>query len=323
MAINQWIYRVSKPLGGLSLAKFLTRKHPKILMYHRIGNELGRINVDEFRTQLKIIKKYFNPIALNDLVEISRYGNIPDNCVVITFDDGYYDFGELAFPLLKEECVPATLFLTTGFVDGNVWLWPDKLKYVLNNTDLKNVEIEGFDFDLVSKFDNHEAWNLIADYCLTLPDYKKTLLIESLFHKLEVVLPDSIPKSQSAVNWEKVNEFISNGIEIGSHSVTHPVLKNVDEKQLTYEVVNSKSRIFDMTGYEVQGFCYPNGMPEDFDERVEYAVRAAGYQYAISAYPGINPLNNRWAINRYPAQSNLENFEKNLYGFTRLNMKNK
>lgn len=321
MSFNNWVYRVSKPIGGLSLAKLITRNHPKILMYHRIGNEAGMIDVDTLRQHLNIIKTNFNPVTLGQLVSQWKQGVVKKNCVVITFDDGYFDFFDFALPALVEEKVPATVFLTTGFVDGDIWLWPDKLRYAINNSDMEKLRKKSFyGVKLDSLTDKNKVWSYLANFCLELPNYEKNNLISSLFNELEVEAPSIIPNSERAVNWDQVSEIIASGIEVGSHSVSHPILKNVDDEQLEFELVESRRKIIAKTGYYPNGFCYPNGMSSDYDERVKAAVIKAGYEYAVSAFPNANPLKDLWSINRYPAQNDLDGFEKNVYGFTRMSM---
>jgi peptidoglycan/xylan/chitin deacetylase (PgdA/CDA1 family) len=133
-------------------------------MYHRVngGNGVDGLNVDVFREQLRMIKKDFHPMALDDLVKAGERGTLPDNAVALTFDDGYRDFYEHAFPLLEEMGLPATLFVTTGFVSGELWLWPDQLKYVLENTNQKYLNLSELEASLETAAQRHVAWNLVS-----------------------------------------------------------------------------------------------------------------------------------------------------------------
>jgi len=164
MTFNQLVYTLARPIGGLRLARYLARRHPRILMYHRVngGNGVDGLNVDVFREQLRMIKKDFHPMALDDLVKAGERGTLPDNAVALTFDDGYRDFYEHAFPLLEEMGLPATLFVTTGFVSGELWLWPDQLKYVLENTNQKYLNLSELEASLETAAQRHVAWNLVS-----------------------------------------------------------------------------------------------------------------------------------------------------------------
>ncbi|MBD3640942.1 MAG: polysaccharide deacetylase family protein [Marinobacter sp.] len=323
MTLNQKIYSLSRPMGGLHLARFVTKKHPKILMYHRISEreDCGRITVSQFEHHLNIIKKHFNPVPLSSLVSQNSKTCVKNNSVAITFDDGYYDFAEYAFPLLKANNIPATIFITTGFVNGDLWLWPDQIKYAIDNAARESISLEVLGGELMVAGNELQAWNILSDYCLTASENEKKSIIRKIFKNLGVDFPNSTPDSYRPLNWTQINNFISEGLEVGSHSVTHPILSKLSNNQLVRELQGSRQSIIENTGVYPKGFCFPNGMPDDFNERVKLAVKAAGYEYAVTAYPGPNPMGDRFAINRYPAQNDIESFEKSIYGLTMLAMK--
>ena len=79
-----------------------------------------------------VTKKHFPLVTLANLAGQIKSGIVEPGQAVITVDDGYRDFYDIAFPVLREEGVPATFFVTTGFIDGQIWLWPDLLEYALS-----------------------------------------------------------------------------------------------------------------------------------------------------------------------------------------------
>src|SRR5690606_12731431 len=124
------------PLGVYSLARSMTRSKPKILMYHRFSEDerSGYVSKKAFERQVAHIARHYSPISLTDLVNNLRTGRaLRPNSIVITVDDGYLDFYEFAYPILRKYKVPATFFVTTNFVDGEFWLWPDKISWLLEN----------------------------------------------------------------------------------------------------------------------------------------------------------------------------------------------
>ncbi|WP_111495982.1 polysaccharide deacetylase family protein [Marinobacter bohaiensis] len=325
MTVNQLIYKVSRPIGGLRLARFLARKHPRILMYHRISphDEPGKIHVDQFRDQMRMIKRDFHPMNLTQLIEAHHSGTVPDHAVVVTFDDGYADFAEYAFPVLKEEGIPVTLFITTGFVNHDLWLWPDQVRYAIDKTARKGpVTLTGMDTSLDISSDRNQAWNAIADHCLTIPNDQKETLIANLFEQLDVARPAGPPPEYEGLNWLQVKSMVEEGLDIGSHSYSHPILTKLRQDALTTELELSRQLIREKLGVDAQVFCYPNGQPIDFNSEVKSAIQAAGYQVAVAAFPSRHPLADPWAINRYPANKLWDLFEKNLYGMTYLNNRN-
>lgn len=299
------------------LFRFLSRNHPKILMYHRITNciEDEGLLVEQFKKQINIIRENFVPLALSEMLEQFKLGTLPKNSVCITFDDGYWDFSDIAFPILKEAGLPVTLFLTTGFVSGEIWLWPDQIRYALENSKVPSFELSAFPgktFDVSSG--GSMSWSEIANYCLGQSNYEKNKLITSLYQKLEVVLPESAPEKYRSVTWEQVRSMCAEGLEVGSHSRSHPILTKLSDSELREEVFESKYEIKKEIGVEPRFFCYPNGQKDDFDARVKQVVRSAGYEYGVAAFPGLSPLRDNWALQRYPIGLNMEFFEKSIFG---------
>lgn len=317
MTLNHFIYKVAKPFGGLQIARFLARNHPRILMYHRISPDgsPGTISVDQFRKQMKLIKRSFNPISLSKLIELHEQGITPKHAVAVTFDDGYSDFADYAFPILLEEKIPATLFITTGFVNGDVWLWPDQVKYVIESTEMRHpLLIPGLK-GLLNVHDHpSKSWHQICDYCMTIEDHKKLELIKNIYSELKVELPDKPPSRYRPLNWKQLKEMVDQGLDVQSHSVSHPILTKVTVDQLDMEVALSRAHIYKNLGIDSQGFCYPNGQESDFNQVVIDALNKSGYKYGVTAYSDKSPIDKLWEIKRYPASVRYKDFENMVFG---------
>lgn len=322
-ALRRLTYELARSFGGLQVAKFLSRHHPKIFMYHRINSREGDLglSVNQFRQQVHIIKNEFEPMTLSDLLLAEEQGEIPANAVVVTFDDGYADFADIAFPILRDADVPATLFVTTGFVNRDIWLWPDQIRYAIKRTKIKQLQLSNSDEVFDVGLAPNECWNRISDYCLSIPTDKKLFLIEELFRKLQVLFPESIPDEYRPLSWKKIKEMVKEGLDIGSHSITHPVLTNLDDDQLLHEIHNSKLKIENEVNKQIKVFCYPNGAESDFDDRVKTFVRNSGYRYAVCAFAGKSPIRDPLCINRYPIGENFDFFIKNVYGLSYIAMR--
>ncbi|MFL1453588.1 polysaccharide deacetylase family protein [Marinobacter sp. GN3S48] len=322
MTFNQLIYKGSRPFGGFRLAKLMSRRHPKILMYHRISSDPNAegLTADQFRLQVDIIKREFLPMTLRDLLSAHESREVPDNAVVVTFDDGYADFAEVAFPILQAAGVPATLFVTTGFVNGDIWLWPDQIRYAISHAGTEQLTLPPFNQSFNVKVDPFESWNTIADHCLTTSNEEKLALIDELYKQLKVTKPVTAPDNFRAVSWKQIKQMIGDGLDIGSHSISHPILTKLNDEQLSNELQRSRQKIEAETGMSVDVFCYPNGREVDFDQRVKECIHQCGYRYAVSAFPAKRPIDDNWCINRYPIGRRLDLFEKNLFGFSYLAM---
>src|SRR5690606_5215078 len=117
-----------------------------------------------------------------------------------------------------------------------------------------------------------------------------------------------------------VREVSASGVEIGSHTMSHPIMTKLTQDESIYELTASKMLIERELGKAIFGFCYPNGQPGDFDRSTKALVASTGYKYALAAYSSRDPLSDRLAITRYPASKSYAAFEKQIFGMTFLRM---
>lgn len=305
------------------ISLYLTRNTPRVLLYHRFieSEEKGSgITKNAFEQQLSILKKEFTVLSFCDYIQAVNSGmSFRKPIAVITVDDGYYDFYEIAYPLLKQYQLPATLFITTKFVDKEMWFWWDKIRYILVHGAAKECFFEyrdkGFNISVVSNDDIEKSWQFLADYCMRLPEDEKREFLGQLSVAMHVNLPASGPLEFKAVGWDEVAEMHKNGIEIGSHTLTHPILTAIDDNRLEEEVRFSKRVIEDRLHTIVNSFSYPNGKPGDYDKRVMEGAEKAGYTgAAIVDCDNRVTFNNAYIVTRLTVSNRIDNVEWKLYG---------
>jgi peptidoglycan/xylan/chitin deacetylase (PgdA/CDA1 family) len=221
-------------------------------------------------------------ISLSEYVRLRHKKiTIPPYTVIITVDDGYRDFYDVAFPLLRKYTLPATLFATTAFVNGDIWLWHDRLHYVLMETVVPEIDIclgdKPVTLSTSTKAEKSAAWQILSDYCVNAPEENKYYLIRSIEEKLNVNVPSIPPAEFAAATWSQLKEMSENGIVIGGHTVNHPVLSQVEPDKLRHELIDPKEIIAKHTGKVVETFCYPNGRDVDITPKVLEIVKTAGY----------------------------------------------
>ena len=273
------------------IATIATRNEPRIFVYHRFSEspdpEPTVIDAATFEWQVRWMKRRFHVQTLGDYIgRVKKTGKIPPRTAVITVDDGYRDFYEIAYPILRKHGLRATFFITVNFLEKKIWLWPDILSFALENT--RETEIS-FPFDGVSfevrtgdPIRIREDWETLSDFCTHLDDDKKWEFIRKLLAAARVDLPREPIAKYAPVTWEQIKEMKGQGIEIGSHTMNHPVLARVrDERLLREEIAGSMKAIEERIGDRVATFCYPNSMPGDIDERVVREVKEAGYHGAV------------------------------------------
>jgi peptidoglycan/xylan/chitin deacetylase (PgdA/CDA1 family) len=316
--IKSKIVRYFGAVGGLALCRVLTRNTPKIIMYHRFSEsqQQGFISLAAFEKQVQYLNQKFNVIRLDELVSrLSAGKTIFPNTVVITVDDGYSDFYDIAYPVLKKYSLPATLFVTTKFVDGNYWLWPDKVKYILQYSDkLERINISnGID---VSGYvdDRDKLWNIIVSYLLSIADEKKNIYIENLEKDLGVNVPDRPVCEYKAINWEQAKEMSSSIVEIGAHTRSHPSLGRLPESLLLNEIKGSIEDVENNIDIRPKTFCYPNGQPTDFTESVKRMVKESGCLGAVTAFYDHSLTADLFSLRRFSASESWFQFLKVVSG---------
>lgn len=315
------IIKTACALGGYRLARHLTADQPKLLMYHRFSKNSNGHAVSEkvFEQQLQVIKKFFNPMTLVELAAIKQSGNpLPKHAVVITVDDGYQDFYDIAFPLLKHYKIPATFFVTTGFINQDLWLWPDQVTWLLRNKQATNarVQVAGRTIDLDRA--HSEVWKEIIDTFLTIPNEARLSGLVALAQACGVSLPQEVPEKYAASSWHQLKEMQDNGIEIGGHTVSHPSLGHMSELEVAWELNTCMNMLSEHLGQRPRTFCYPNGQPADYSEAVKRITKEAGFTAAVTAFSDRHNLDLPYAWRRFVGCEEAFQFNKSLFGVEHL-----
>jgi peptidoglycan/xylan/chitin deacetylase (PgdA/CDA1 family) len=286
--------------------RLLSRRKIIILAYHGftdksahegIENNQGKhLNVDVFRSHVQHLKKYYNVIPLDRLIQHYTSGApVPDRSVVITIDDGYESTYMLAYPILKEQAVPATVFLTTTFVENKDWLWTDRLEYALTSTTASVLEFgiagESFSYDV-----HNNASKLACDSDMrSRLKFMRQELLSSAVEEVERALGRRPPTHSEMseiygpLEWRQVVEMIESGIiSIGSHSATHVILTRCSAERARNELLLSKQLIEKRTARSCRFFCYPNGRVGCFDRDTRRVLHEVGYSCGVTTVFGMN-----------------------------------
>jgi peptidoglycan/xylan/chitin deacetylase (PgdA/CDA1 family) len=310
-------------LGAFTPFHWMSRDKVLILTYHRFScaRNPHRISREEFTAHLAYLKKYNRVLPLTEAVEYLENGkSLPPAATVITIDDGYRDAYETAFPVLKEFGLPATVYAVTGFLDKKCWLWTDLMRFVMLKTksgavkiEFENDKIEG---ELTDDQKRFEIASRINSRLKKMPDDEKKKKINEIAEKLEVEMPATPAEEFAPMTWDEAREMDACGVQIESHTVTHPILTNISADDLNSELVNSKKRLEDVLDRKVKNFCYPNG---SLSENVRRAVENAGYTSATTTDYGFNARNeNPFLLKRIDASATIENFAQSASGFEAL-----
>ncbi len=260
-----------------------------IVNYHRIlethdpllGNEP---DLATFREHMKMLADCFNVLPLDQALQALQARTMPPRAVCITFDDGYRSTYELALPVLQEFNLPATVFVTSGYVDQRENMWNDRIVEAVRS-------IEGDTLDMRGAGAGRFALGTVAERCTAvheltqkakyLPPAERMALIASL---------EGIADSHAAplmLSSDMIRALHRAGVEIGAHTVSHPILTSLPDEAALQEMVDSKRTLEAIIGAPVRYFAYPNGKAGlDFDQRHMAMARQAGFAAAFTTAPG-------------------------------------
>jgi peptidoglycan/xylan/chitin deacetylase (PgdA/CDA1 family) len=275
--------------GGLDIARWMNRKGLRILMYHRFTQR------EPLARQCAHIRAHYSPVSMSQAADwLEQRAPLPENALAITVDDGYRDFYQVAYPVLREYGIPATVYLVSDFVDRSGWLWVDQVQYEFLHGQARSFQMElpeqpPRSFELGTAETRTAAARAVTEASKKLSNTERLRLLEKLPEQLGVPLPQEAPAEYEAVRWDEVREMAAAGIEFGAHTRTHPILSRLaGEQELAAEIGGSKRQIEQQVGRAVEHFCYPNGAREDVDRETVEAVRAAGFRTAVTAESGLN-----------------------------------
>jgi peptidoglycan/xylan/chitin deacetylase (PgdA/CDA1 family) len=271
--------------GAMHFVRARRRGQCRILMYHRFHGTPAEVRAKLAR-QCEHLRRYYSPVSLSEIAEALRTGApLPRNGLAITVDDGYRDL-QLAFPIFRSFGFNVTAYVVSEFAEGRMWLWPDRVKHAFRNTALREAEIalgpgQVRRFSMASSGDLEQAM-------IRLPNAERLRVLDSLPERLGVDIPADAPLGCEALTWPELRAMAAEGLEIGAHTRTHPILSSVESpEEIMNEIGGSKRRIEEALGLKVRHFCYPNGRREDYNAAAIGSVRAAGYETAVTTQGGL------------------------------------
>lgn len=290
-------------LPGLASAfRHVQGDYATVLMLHRFrreGSEGPGLDPTLLTSGLEYLRgNGFELISLEDLFRrLAGEGPPLRGAVAFTVDDGYRDQAEVAAPIFRRFDCPATTFVTTGFLDGALWMWWDKIEYVFLNTRRKSFEVElggktlRYDLSVPRLADSSFDF---AERCKAVANEERERGIQALALAAEVDLPEHAPPQYAAMTWDDVRAREREGMRFGPHTVTHPILSRTTEQHAAHEVSESWRRLQSEAEHPVPIFCYPNGRrggssadaEGDFSAREIEMLRRLGALGAVSSEAG-------------------------------------
>ena len=304
MTISGALRRVARPLlassTGWKATAGMRRRPCVVLAYHRIsdnGGPFSHVPLRVFRDQMAWIRRHCIVLAPGDLREAARGGDRPR--VLVTFDDGYRDYYELAYPVLKALDIPAITFLSTQFIDDGSLFWWDVLTLAVHASGKPSVEISWapqrhYRLDYAGK---RQVRTLYATRIAAAPDTDRQALLAEFGRLVDVDL-DRIRAPRQVMTWDEVRA--SMGLTTyGGHTHSHVRMAGVDERTLEREITLGRDRMRAEMGSAPTCFAYPFG---DGTEVARRLLPRCGFDTAFNIIAGYVDEHADWLdIHRFPA----------------------
>jgi len=271
--------RLMRSCGIFAAARAMSAPMARILMYHNFAassEDPNAVSVDALRHQFEYLRRHFSIVPLRHIIDRLKMGAKWQNHVAaLTIDDGRRNCYEVMFPLLREFEIPATFFIVSSFISGQDWIWTDKVLWLSEQphrpSELDPEQLDGF----------FRSMNQLRPGA-------RTTFIDSIAKRMGVTIPLSPPPKYAPCSWRELREMAySDLVEIGSHSISHPIFANLTDGESWQELVISRTQIEEGIGRKVRYFCFPNGQLGDYRPSQLRQVRDAGYEGAVAAHAGM------------------------------------
>ena len=301
--------------GFPALLRYVQRDCATVFMLHRFQDAergIAGCEVSHLRRALAyLIRNRYELVTLEQLFErLGGKGPQARGAVAFTIDDGYIDQATVAAPVFAEFGCPVTTFVSTGFLDGKLWLWWDQIEHVFEHAACRSVQVRVGDAVIDYRWENEEqrvrAQAEFTARCKHVTEAEKVAAIAHLEQASGVEIPHIPPPHCAPMSWDQVRMCEGLGMTFGPHTVAHPILSRTTHDAMNYEITESWARLRAETRSPVPIFCYPNGGWDDFGDREIAALRRLGFLGAVAAEPGYaNALtfqgseDNRFRVQRF------------------------
>jgi len=289
------------PLSMLSPAG--ARGRLSILIFHRVLAQADPLfpelpTAAVFEQHMRWVKRWFNVLPLSKAVTQLYAGEIPARALSITFDDGYADNEEIAGPILQRLGMSATFFVSTGYL-GDGCMWNDRVIESVRRCASQRLDLRGLgldDYPLHADADRRRAIEAILRAIKHQEPARRQATTDAI-----VVAAGSVSWPRLMMSHDQVRSLRRMGMEIGAHTVTHPILTRLDARAAQDEMARSKRELESLLAEPVDLFAYPNGVPtQDYGPQHAALARECGFAAAVStAWGAASMRSDRFQLPRF------------------------
>ena len=283
--------------GAVPLALRYPPGGVRIVMYHGVSS--SGVPVDRFRRQLAFLRRHFESYWVSDLPRLLSGEIQPSRPpVVLTFDDGLRNNATVAAPMLDAHGLKATFYLVAGMLEGGIMIWNHELQCRLWSAPEGAHLPEGVPH-LPPR--GKGRWGAISRFIQAVkqwPDDRRSGLLAAVRRATPGFRPTPWMREEFEIMSVDEARRLPPGIEVGSHTLTHPILDRLPPDRAREEIAGSRAVLEDKLQREVRTFCYPNGqfsdlvaglVSENYDAAVTVEQGVAAPRHSIHRLPRIIP----------------------------------
>lgn len=256
-----------------------------VLIFHRVLPEPdplfpGEMHARHFDILCGWLAAWFNVLPLHQAAAHLQAGTLPARAACLTFDDGYADNYHVALPILQRHGLCATFFIATGFLDGGR-MWNDSIIESIRACQRPVLDLSGLGLGrhrLADGPDRQAAIATLVDQIKYRSASQRVAMTEQIALLAQVALPHDLMMTA-----QDVRAMHRAGMQIGAHTVSHPILAQLSDEQACEEIEGSKRFLEKLLDERISLFAYPNGKPgEDYTQRSVDLVRNLDFDAAVS-----------------------------------------
>ena len=281
------------------LSQLPARDSLLVLNYHRIGNAEDDLfdpgvfsaTAEEFDNQIADLKRRLSLVTLDEALAFvdGTSKEMTRRCrVLLTFDDGYLDNYEIAYPILRSHGAQGVFFLATGMIGSCEFPWWDRIAYLVNTARRRQFSLR-YPAKLAIDIDKNglaKSLNIILKSYKQPFNYDPARFVGELTEESKGDDPPGT--TRRFLNWDEARKMSKSGMEIGSHTHSHSVLSRLEPERQREELFKSKAIILQQLGTEAKALAYPVGHKSSFSGQTQIIAQETGYRCAFSHHGGMN-----------------------------------
>ena len=274
-----------------------------ILLYHGVTekkynkglrNRQGKhIYINNFIEQMDYVNNFCNPITLDDWLSYRTSGELlPNNSVIISFDDGFRNNFTVAAPILADRKIPAIFYVSSGVISTNIMFWVDILEDCLHLCKQSSIQItldKTIEFKTETDDDKFITLMTIKKWCKLASNIEKNRVLTEVSNKTCVKPSVDHYSDYEKISWTELVEMHQNHLfTIGGHSLYHNILTSLEDDLLEKEIRTSLDLLEINLNTQIKHYSYPEGQSNHYSDRVIALLKEAGIICCPTAIHGIN-----------------------------------